>query len=180
MEDEKLFSENMAGLGEIFDKKISPALMEIYWQALAPYSDEQCRVAFNRAAKECRFFPKPVELIEFIEGSKKDLGFEVRAQIESWLYSNGPYPHDPIAQQVIRSYGGPQRLGYTDFRDLKFMLKDIEERVENYRAHEMREQAKNVVSLENRRRKQLKEGKTDGYTSFLERHGEDPGALRAG
>ena len=30
MEDEKLFSENMAGLGEIFDKKISPALMEIY------------------------------------------------------------------------------------------------------------------------------------------------------
>lgn len=176
MENDRLFAENMAGLGELFGKRISDVLKEIYWQALAPYSNEQCRIAFNRATTERKFFPKPVELIELIEGSTKDIGFEVRAQIENWLYSSGPYPEDPIAQKVIRSYGGPQRLEYTDFRDLKFMLKDIEDRVENYKAHEMREQAQDVVSLGRRRRKRLKEGpasKSKGITQIAESVGRE-------
>ena len=49
-------------------------------------------------------------------------------QIEDWLYNGAPEPKDPIVQEIIRSYGGWERLGMTNYNDLKFLLRDIEAR----------------------------------------------------
>ncbi len=66
MRDRKLFNNFMAGLGEIFDKEMSEILLDIYWNALENFSDKQCKEAFNKAMIQCKFFPKPVEIIELI------------------------------------------------------------------------------------------------------------------
>ena len=46
----------------------------MYWVALDPYGDEETERAFQEAARRCKFFPKPAELIELIEGSSTKTG----------------------------------------------------------------------------------------------------------
>jgi len=69
MKDKELFKKFMAGLAELFDKNLSQTLSDIYWAALKDFSDEQCKNAFNKAMVQCKFFPKPVELIEMVSGA---------------------------------------------------------------------------------------------------------------
>ena len=46
--------------------------LKIYQEALRAYSDSQIESAIGVALKSLRFFPKPVELIELIEGKKEE------------------------------------------------------------------------------------------------------------
>ncbi len=72
----------MAGLGETFDKNITETLSDIYWGAIKKFSDEQCKIAFNRALVQCKFFPKPVEIIELMaEGGKLEDVAQLQADI---------------------------------------------------------------------------------------------------
>lgn len=81
MKNEELFKKYMAGLAEIFDKKISDILSDIYWNALKNFSDEECKIAFNRAMVECKFFPKPVELIEMMGSGKTEDVAQIQVDI---------------------------------------------------------------------------------------------------
>ena len=69
MKNRKAFSEFMTAISEMHDKTPSNLLIEIYWKSLQPFTDDQCNQAFSQAVSTCKFFPKPVELIEFITGS---------------------------------------------------------------------------------------------------------------
>jgi len=62
--NKKKFAAALFGLASIFDKELSEPLVVAYRDALADLTDEDIKTAFNRAAKECRFFPRPVELRE--------------------------------------------------------------------------------------------------------------------
>ena len=123
----------MALMCEIFDKKLSQQALELYWQTLSGYSDEQCRTAFDHILKYSKYFPKPADIIEAIEQTSSPGSIspsEARIQIENWLYNGGPEPQHPIIQAVIKSYGGWERLGMTNYQDLKYLLRDIEARFE--------------------------------------------------
>lgn len=114
MNDYIKFQEFMAGLGEIFDRKLSKVVLDMYWKSLEPYSDEQCIDAFNEAFIAFKFFPKPVELIETITGGVGQL--EDVAEIQVSLVINtikkyGVYNsiqlEDPVTISVIQQcYGG--------------------------------------------------------------------------
>ncbi len=58
--------------------------IDVFWEALKNYSLERVVDAFNRAFKEFRWFPKPVEIIDFIENENnyKLETFDVDYQIE--------------------------------------------------------------------------------------------------
>lgn len=71
MDNYELFKKCMAGFGELFEKEISKTLLSIYWDCLENFSDEQCENAFKEVLVTCRFFPKPVEIIEIIESKIK-------------------------------------------------------------------------------------------------------------
>jgi hypothetical protein len=79
--DKKKFSNAFGTLCEIFNKQVSQVFIRVYFQALAPYSIEQVGSIISQAIVSCRFFPKPVELIEFITGSPEDLSD--RAEVEA-------------------------------------------------------------------------------------------------
>ena len=72
MQDHKLFADLLADCCLVFDKDITVKLADIYWKVLKRFSDKEVSDAFEQAIKKCRFFPKPAELIEFIEGSREE------------------------------------------------------------------------------------------------------------
>ncbi len=78
MKDKAAFKEFMAGIGEVFNKEITPVLTKIYWKVLEPFNSDECKKAFSLAITYCKFFPKPADLIEFMNGS-----LEQRAIIEA-------------------------------------------------------------------------------------------------
>lgn len=134
MKDDKKFKSYMAMMGEIFDKEVTKALSGAYWQILTRFTDEQCISAFDRAISTCKFFPRPAELIEFINGSPQEMAD--KGQIEACKVLNaikriGGYEgvqfDDPVTVAVIEEgFGGWVRL-CTDQRekDEKWFIKDF-------------------------------------------------------
>ena len=110
MNNKTMFQEYMTGLGEIFGKEITDILKDIYWKALEPFTDEQCKDAFNEAFVKFKWFPKPAELIE--DMIKQQPKIEHKALIEAnkileHLNFNGSRVHpktdDPITKYLMPS-----------------------------------------------------------------------------
>jgi len=87
MKDETKFKEFMAGLCELFDKKISTVLTSMYWKALETVSDKEAEKGFSLAFTKCEFFPKPVELLALMNNKPavEDLALTVAHDIVSHL-----------------------------------------------------------------------------------------------
>ena len=73
MKDRNKFSEFMTIISEMHERTPSTVLVEAYWRALKPFTDDQCYQAFNSVIARSKFFPKPGDLIEIIEGSPKQI-----------------------------------------------------------------------------------------------------------
>ena len=109
MKDKKLFQEYMTAVSELFDREISKTSIQIYWQTLSQYTDEQCKVAFDMAIRTLKFFPKPAELIELIPGevvSVEDKALVMAHEIAAHLkaYGSGKFPDlhgDKIAHHLM-------------------------------------------------------------------------------
>lgn len=71
MENQKRFKELMVRAAEVFQRDLTTTLLDAYWDVMNYYSDAKIEVAFAKGMRECRFFPKPVDLIEFINASQE-------------------------------------------------------------------------------------------------------------
>ena len=71
MKNKSLFKKHMKTFNELYDKNISKGLLDVYWDALDVYSDEECEKGFKEIIKSCVFFPKPAEIINLIEKANK-------------------------------------------------------------------------------------------------------------
>ena len=70
--DRAPFAELMIGVGEVYGEPVSDARMELYYRALEDLSLDEIRAAANAHVRGSRFFPKPAELREAIDGSAED------------------------------------------------------------------------------------------------------------
>lgn len=68
-QDRAEFAEAMHALGHTFNEPVSTIRTEAYFDALADFTIEQVNAAARLAIRSSRFFPKPIELREFIEGT---------------------------------------------------------------------------------------------------------------
>jgi hypothetical protein len=104
------FAKNMAGLGELFNKEISPSLMELYWQILDNLTDTQFEKACQEAARKRRFFPKPAELLELIEQDPASLALAAWDKLTQAIRDYGQYRSiefdDPALTATVESMGG--------------------------------------------------------------------------
>jgi hypothetical protein len=71
-EDIPKFTQCLLVLGEVFNEQVSELRMEAYRAALSGYELSAIESAINRAIGTLKFFPKPAELIELMEGSHDD------------------------------------------------------------------------------------------------------------
>ena len=81
MKNAILFQEYMVMFGEIFEKEITKLIKDIYWKVLNPYTDEQCKKAFDYILLNSKFFPKPVDIISAIEPKKMSIE-ELRKELD--------------------------------------------------------------------------------------------------
>ena len=113
-------------VGELFDKEISKTLIKIYWEALKPYTDKEVKSAFEKVICNCRFFPKPADIIEYIP---KQLG--VITSLEAWVialkwFEGGTQPIDAVINKAVNILGGYEKVSRTPYPQLPWLQKDFE------------------------------------------------------
>ena len=62
------FIKALAVLGEVFNETVSDVRIEAYFAVLRDHPIEAVTAACQTALKRCKFFPRPAELREFMEG----------------------------------------------------------------------------------------------------------------
>lgn len=101
------FNKLLVVLCVTFNRDFDTLLCEAYGQALKDYNeDDLLRVGKKMLAG--RFFPRPYDFIQAIEGPKielPDLATLRWAEIVAWLWTNSNFPADPIAKKIIEGLG---------------------------------------------------------------------------
>jgi hypothetical protein len=108
--DRDWFADQMEGLGLTYDKEVTDPLSEIYFRALMAYSVEQIERAVNQIIITSKFFPKPSELIELIEGSPDDqaaIAWEVanEAMRKAGYFQSVLFEDAAIGAALITTFG---------------------------------------------------------------------------
>jgi len=103
MKNKTKFREYMATLGEIHDKTISTMMLELYWKLLAKFSDAECERAFKSLIISARFFPKPVDILEAIQGKQESRATEAWLEVLGSVKRIGNYQSVRFADTAIHS-----------------------------------------------------------------------------
>lgn len=129
MTDRKWFVNFLTALGALFDKQLGRQVIEFYWRALEPYDDETVKIGIERAARELKWFPKPADIIELIEGSSDDKAALAWAKVNTALSRIGSWDSvefdDHTIHTVIDLMGGWTDLCEKTTKEIGFMEKDF-------------------------------------------------------
>jgi hypothetical protein len=117
-QDRQRFAELVLGLGETYGEPVSDARMEIYWRALEDLSFAAVQRAANVHARTSKFFPRPAELREAVEGPIEDqaeLGWAaVQSIVRRYGYWANPedvqWPDEITKHAAMKLYGGWRAL----------------------------------------------------------------------
>jgi hypothetical protein len=124
------FLKYMATLGELFDKQISESMLELYWEILKDFSEQEIMKVFNLAGRHCKFFPKPAELLEILEGDKQDQAVLAWEKVYKATSSIGAYESvqfdDPVIHSCIKLMGGWVELCRVKTDEMKWKQKEFE------------------------------------------------------
>jgi len=130
MKNEIKFKEYMTMLCELHDKILSDMMKDLYWKVLEPFNDEQCEDAFKELIYSTRFFPKPVDLIEILQGKKQDQATLAWLDVLGAVKAVGNYKSvkfsNPAIHSVINAMGGWPQLCMMESKDEKWKQKEFE------------------------------------------------------
>lgn len=114
-QDKEEFAKQILVLGELYDKKLSIAIVELYFEALKAYPIEKIKLAITHIVQTHVYntMPKPAEFIQFIE-PPEDIDEKARLAMDKafdMMEQHGAYAtvafDDPVIHVVIdRCYGG--------------------------------------------------------------------------
>lgn len=126
-----VFLQRFLGLCELFGVAADEFKTELYFRALSRFSAQEVARGIDRAITQCRFFPKPVELLELIQGCPEDIA-EVEAgkvveavkRVGSW--KSVVFDDAVTAAVVEQGFGGWVKLcSELTARDEKWFRKDF-------------------------------------------------------
>lgn len=138
-EEKTLFGQLLSGTAELYSKKLSPELLEIYWRALDQYSLADVSHALNLHVlnpDSGQFMPKPADIVRYVHGDTRVQALQAWSKVTSAIRSVGAYESivfdDPIIHVVIHEMNGWVRLCHVKEDQLSFMGSEFEKR---YAAH---------------------------------------------
>lgn len=112
--DKPAFAEAMLTLSETFNEPLSDVKIEAYFSALSDHDIAAVLGACRLALRASKFFPRPVELREFITGSAEDAAEQawgaVLREIRRVGYVGTPNLEPRALQAVNELWGGWRRL----------------------------------------------------------------------
>lgn len=114
-QDRDAFGRMMFALGDTFNEPVSEIRVEAYFDALSDLETPDVLAAGRRAIAECRYFPRPVELRDMVEGSSADNAEaawnELRRIVRQVGYYNTPeWPSEELRRAAMELYGGWRAL----------------------------------------------------------------------
>lgn len=138
-QDVSKFTMLMAGIGELYGKTISSQLIDIYWQVLRKYDLIDVQNAFQSHVKnpDCgQFFPKPADIIRFIEGNGESKALMAWAKAERAMIQIGRYQSvvfdDPLIHSVIEDMGGWVKFCAMKNEQMPFVANEFQKRYMGY------------------------------------------------
>jgi len=130
MKNERLFKEYMTTLSEIHGKELSALLSSLYWKTLEPYEDAECERAFKEIIFSSKFFPKPVDFLETLQGKREDQGARAWIKVIDTVRRVGTYESvefdDPVIHSVFKFWGGWGVIKDWKESELKWKQKEFE------------------------------------------------------
>lgn len=119
-EDFALFSAKLIELGELYDVTLTESKLLLYFEALSEADLDFVLGAILQAARTCKFFPKPAELITLIRGDDEDHAERAWVEYKAAARTIGGYGSptfsDPsVAQTLLQVFGSWEAACWTDF-----------------------------------------------------------------
>lgn len=129
MQNETKFNELMAAMAEVFDKEITESLLSVYWQVLEPYQDIESISALNKCLLSCKFFPKPADLLEQLQGNNEDLALIAWGKVDYAIRHIGGNSSvvfdDPVIHLALEAMGGWHDTNEWQERDMTWKRKEF-------------------------------------------------------
>ncbi len=129
------FTIMMVGIGEIYRTTISKFLTDIYWKSLQQFEWQDVESALNAHIynPDCgQFFPKPADVVRFIEGSGETRALQAWSKVEQAIRQIGGYQSvafdDPLIHAVLENMGGWTRLCSVTLDELPFRCNEFQKR----------------------------------------------------
>jgi len=121
------------GLAEILGVEIKKSRVDGYWEVFKDYPDKELIRAINLSLKTNKFFPKPAELIELIEGSPADKSLQAWHISLEAIRNKSPQFEDKRIVAVISDMGGWQEFcRIADTKGLYLKEKGFREKYQYY------------------------------------------------
>ena len=126
MKDRERFLKNFAALAELWGERLSKPKIELFWRALERYEDDDVAAGILEAARSCKYgFPKPADIIDFIEGSSDTKAALAWGQVLKAISDNGFYRsvrfYDPAIHTVLEALGGWMEISGKTTTELKYL-----------------------------------------------------------
>lgn len=138
---EAAFHELFTGVAELYGQNPSPAVFEIWFNALKRFEIRDIGRAFSvhvQSPDQGRFMPKPADIIRILEGSAKETAFAAWTKVYQAIGRVGSYASvvfdDPIIHRVIRDMGGWVYLCGIAEDEVPFKANDFVARYQGFRS----------------------------------------------
>jgi hypothetical protein len=95
-------------------------LIKMYWSLLKNYKIERIKFAVCQHIKKSKFFPKPSELIFYLEEDDEVSAFAAWGDILDSIRLNEEINNE-ISKEVLNMLGGRRKLGLTNEKNLDFV-----------------------------------------------------------
>lgn len=140
-QDKKRFASAFGVLCTVFDRESSSLLVKAYFAILKSHKIETVENAITRAMATCKYFPKPVELIEFISGGSQGLedyalveaGNVIAAVKQVGAHASVKFEDQTTAAVIQQGFGGWVQLcsGMTGDQE-KWFIRDFARMYQSY------------------------------------------------
>lgn len=138
-QDRADFYATMTGVLELYSKRASVELLEIYFNALETHELEDIRRAINLHAvdpDQGQYCPKPADIVRLLSGSKVTRAMQAWSKVARACGSIGRYQSvafdDPIIHAVIEDMGGWIALCELDDRSFDIRSNEFVKRYQGY------------------------------------------------
>lgn len=144
--DREMFVQILAMVADIYAAKLTESQVVMYWSLLSEYDYQSVKEALMRCAKECKFMPKPVEIIERLAGSTKKDAEEALAIVYERLLKGSIYQNyqitrngntDTVLMQTVADMGGMLAANEKILTDWKWRQDFCDRYITNARHPEM-------------------------------------------
>lgn len=133
------FAKLMTAVAELYGKKMSSALLSIYWGALERFCFADIRRAITQHVNNAdvgQFIPKPADIVRYLEGDSHTHALQAWSKVESAIRRIGAYDSvafdDPIINIVIADMGGWGKMCAIATKEMPFRANEFMKRYQGY------------------------------------------------